>query len=226
MIKVIQDFLPRPLFDYMKRLVENEQGMLWNFNPRNLRPQNNAKGSENYKLGKTLYVVPHLTTNGQEIYDKELMPLFGVFQQFMMEHMVPECKDENLGGTKLVRMKMNCYPSQDRQVDHGIHTDILAGGKPDPTVVTSVFNFHTCNGSTTLFDKDKDGNYTKKLVVPSVENSMIMFNNPTPHFGTTQNDTQTRIVLNTNIHKTSPDPFAVSGTTTGEEEFKAPDDYF
>ena len=27
MIKIIQDFLPRPLFDYMKSVVDNEKGM-------------------------------------------------------------------------------------------------------------------------------------------------------------------------------------------------------
>ena len=26
MIKIVKDFLPRPLFDYMKKVVENENG--------------------------------------------------------------------------------------------------------------------------------------------------------------------------------------------------------
>jgi len=227
MIKIIQDFLPRPLFDYIKKVVENEKGMLWNFNPRNLQPQNKTKGSENYKLGKTLYVMPLLSSNGQEVYDTELMPLFGIFQQYMMEHMQDRCKDEKADGigTKLARMKLNCYPSQERQIDHGIHTDILGNGRPDPNVVTSVFNFHTCNGYTTIFDKDKNGDYKKKVVVPSIENSCVMFNNPHPHFGTTQNDTQTRIVLNTNIFKTNIDPFSQEpDPKTGEIE--RIDDYF
>jgi len=224
MIKIIPNFLPYPLFKYLKSIVENEQGMLWNFNPRNLRPQHNVKGSENYKLGKTLYVMPQLTSNGQEVYDKELMPLFGVFEAFMREHMQDRCKDEEYGGTKMVRMKMNCYPSQERQIDHGVHTDILGNGRPDPQVVTSVFNFHTCNGSTTIFDKDKNGDYKKKVVMPSVENTIAMFNNPHPHFGTTQNDTQTRIVLNTNIMKANVDPFADPDKITGEVERL--DDYF
>ena len=68
MIKIIQDFLPRPLFDYMKLIVENEKGMTWNFNPRNLQPQSKASGSENYKLGKTLYVHPGLSGDGKEVY--------------------------------------------------------------------------------------------------------------------------------------------------------------
>jgi hypothetical protein len=226
MIKIIPNFLSYPLFKYLKRIIENEKGMLWNFNPRNLQPQITTKGSENYKLGKTLYCVPELCDDGKEVYDTELMPLFGVFQQYMMEHMQDRCIDETKdGGTKMVRMKINCYPSQERQIDHGIHNDIWGGGKPDPNVITSVFNFHTCNGSTTLFDKDKHGKYTKKVVVPSVENTCIMFNNPHPHFGTTQNDTQTRIVLNTNIFKAYVDPIS-EPDKDGKQTFEPIDDYF
>ena len=39
MIKIIPDFLPKPLFKYLKQLVENEKGMLWNFNPNLLKQQ-------------------------------------------------------------------------------------------------------------------------------------------------------------------------------------------
>ena len=84
MIKIIPDFLPKPLFSYLKQIVESEKGMLWCWNHRNLAPQNKAVGAENYTLGKTLYCAPELEANGQENYDKELMPLFGVFQLYMM----------------------------------------------------------------------------------------------------------------------------------------------
>ena len=106
MIKIIQDFLPRPLFDYMKLVVESEKGMFWNFNPRNLQPQSKASGAENFKFGKTLYVHPGLDGKNEEIYDQELMPLFGLFQQFMMVHMQPRCRGIPEEGTecKLVRM--------------------------------------------------------------------------------------------------------------------------
>ena len=229
MIKIIQDFLPRPLFDYMKLVVESEKGMFWNFNPRNLQPQSKASGSENYKLGKTLYVHPGLSGDGKEVYDKELMPLFGLFQQFMMVHMQPKCRGipEEDTECKLVRMKMNLYPNQGVNVKHGVHNDILQNGAPRPDVVTSVFNFHTCNGSTILYEKDKDGRFSdnsKEVVVPSTENSMIMFNNTHPHYGIVQSDTPTRIVLNTNLEKAFVDPFSTD--KDGKQSFEALDDYF
>ena len=146
MIKIIPDFLPKPLFRYLKQIVESEKGMLWCWNHRNLAPQNKAVGAENYKLGKTLYCAPELEANHIENYDKELMPLFGVFQLYMMEYMQDRCKTPE-DAVVLKRMKMNLYPNQETQVDHGIHNDIwvdgIDKGRPDPNVVTSVFNFHT-----------------------------------------------------------------------------------
>ena len=218
MIKIIPDFLPTPLFKYLKQIVESEKGMLWCWNYRNLSPQNKAVGAENYKLGKTLYCAPELEANHIENYDKELMPLFGVFQLYMMEHMQDRCKTPE-DAVVLKRMKMNLYPNQETQVDHGIHNDIWIDGRARPDIVTAVFNFTTCNGSTTIFDKDEEGKYTKKIVVPSLENTIVMFNNTHPHFGTTQSDTPARIVLNINLAKAPIN-------NLNNENFEAIDDYF
>ena len=218
MIKIIPDFLPNPLFRYLKQIVESEKGMLWCWNHRNLAPQNKAVGAENYKLGKTLYCAPELEANHIENYDKELMPLFGVFQLYMMEHMQDRCKTPE-DAVVLKRMKMNLYPNQETQVDHGIHNDIWIDGRARPDIVTAVFNFTTCNGSTTIFDKDEEGKYTKRIVVPSLENTIVMFNNTHPHFGTTQSDTPARIVLNINLAKAPIN-------NLNNENFEAIDDYF
>ena len=218
MIKIIPDFLPTPLFKYLKQIVESEKGMLWCWNYRNLSPQNKAVGAENCKLGKTLYCAPELEANHIENYDKELMPLFGVFQLYMMEHMQDRCKTPE-DAVVLKRMKMNLYPNQETQVDHGIHNDIWIDGRARPDIVTAVFNFTTCNGSTTIFDKDEEGKYTKKIVVPSLENTIVMFNNTHPHFGTTQSDTPARIVLNINLAKAPIN-------NLNNENFEAIDDYF
>ena len=218
MIKIIPDFLPKPLFRYLKQIVESEKGMLWCWNHRNLAPQNKAVGAENYKLGKTLYCAPELEANHIENYDKELMPLFGVFQLYMMEQMQDRCKTPE-DAVVLKRMKMNLYPNQETQVDHGIHNDIWIDGRARPDIVTAVFNFTTCNGSTTIFDKDEEGKYTKKIVVPSLENTIVMFNNTHPHFGTTQSDTPARIVLNINLAKAPIN-------NLNNENFEAIDDYF
>ena len=227
MIKVIKDFFPKPVFDYMKLLVESEKGMLWNFNPTNLQPGDRTPGAENHKLGKTLYVHPSLSGDGKEVYDQELMILFGLFQQYMMTHMQPKCVGSPKDGNecKLIKMKMNLYTNQGVNVKHGVHYDVLENGRPRTDIVTSVFNFTTCNGSTIILDKDEKGEYTKEVEVPSIENSMVMFNNPHPHYGITQNDTPARIVLNTNLEKAYVDPMG-KPDKEGRQTFEPLDDYF
>ena len=150
MIKVIKDFLPKTLFNYMKLLVESEKDMSWNFNPTNLLPGDKTPGAENYKLGKTLYIHPSTSGDGKEIYDKELMTLFGLFPQYIMNHMQPKCVGKDNNVCRLIKMKMNLYPKQGANVKHGVHYDILENGRPRTDIVTSVFNFTTCNGATIL----------------------------------------------------------------------------
>ena len=230
MIKVIKDFFPKPVFDYMKLLVESEKGMLWNFNPTNLQPEDKTPGSENHKLGKTLYIHPSISGDGKEVYDQELVMLFGLFQQYMMTHMQPKCVGNSKDGNecKLVKMKMNLYTNQGINVKHGVHYDVLQNGRPRTDVITSVFNFTTCNGSTIVYERDKNGNFSddsKELVVPSIENSMVMFNNTHPHYAITQSDTPARIVLNTNLIKAYVDPFGPADEN-GIEKFEPLDDYF
>jgi len=228
MIKVIKDFLPKTLFNYMKLLVESENDMLWNFNPTNLLPGDKTPGAENYKLGKTLYIHPSTSGDGKEIYDKELMTLFGLFPQYIMNHMQPRCvgKDDNV--CRLIKMKMNLYPKQGVNVKHGVHYDILENDRPRTDIVTSVFNFTTCNGSTILYERDKNGNFSndsKELVVPSIENSIVIFNNVHPHYAITQSDTPKRIVLNTNLVKADVDSFSPPDKN-GIEQYEPLDDYF
>ena len=231
MIKIIQDFLPRPLFDYMQTMVHNKggkdsQGLHWSFNERNLKDDDTTPGGDNFKFGKNLYIAPGMQGGGNpEIYDKDLMPLFGLFQTFMMSHMEKRCQinEEKNSECRLIRMKMNLYTNKGKQVKHGVHNDIFSNGRPNPNVVTAVFNFTTCNGSTIIFDKDENGEYTKEVKLPSVENSIAMFNCPHPHYGVTQSDTPTRIVLNINLEKAYVDPM---GKDLGDEGFEPLEDYF
>ena len=230
MIKIIQDFLPKPLFDYMQTMVHNKggqdsQGLQWSFNERNLKDDDTTPGGDNFKFGKNLYVAPGMQGRNPEIYDKDLMPLFGLFQTFMMSHMEKRCQinEEKNSECRLIRMKMNLYPNKGKQVKHGVHNDIFSNGRPNPNVVTAVFNFTDCNGSTVILDKDKNGEYTKEVEVPSVANTIAMFNCPHPHYGVTQSDTPTRIVLNINLEKAYVDPM---GKELGDEGFEPLDDYF
>ena len=228
MIKVIKDFLPKTLFNYMKLLVESENDMSWNFNPTNLLPGDKTPGAENYKLAKNLYVHPSTSGDGKEIYDKELMTLFGLFPQYIMNHMQPKCVGKDNNVCRLIKMKMNLYPKLGANVKHGVHYDILENGRPRTDIVTSVFNFTTCNGATILYERDKNGNFSndsKELVVPSIENSIVIFNNVHPHYAITQSDTPARIVLNTNIVKADVDSFGPPDEK-GIEQYEPLDDYF
>ena len=97
MIKIIPDFLPYSLFKYIKEVLEDENTMLWNFNPNKLKQQTNTNDGNDYKIGRLLYCDPRLSDSQIEVYDKKLMPIFGVFKNYMMEHMQDECKDEKNG---------------------------------------------------------------------------------------------------------------------------------
>jgi len=181
MIKIISNFLPQTLFNYLLKIVENEN-FDWNWNNETIR------GDGEWKMGKTLYAYPGLSSFRQEVYDKELLPLFGVIKDF---------QDEQLENKyNLIKLKLNLYPNQGKQVKHGIHTDITSNGKPDRNVITSVFNFHTCNGYTNII---KDDGSEKNI--PSIANSIVIFSGFLQHYGVTQSDTTRRIVLNMNVLK-------------------------
>ena len=60
---------------------------------------------------------------------------------------------------------------------------------------------------------------------PIVANSIVIFNGTHLHYGTTQTDTNKRIVLNTNIRKAEVDPFGPPDEN-GRQEFEPLDDYF
>jgi hypothetical protein len=142
--------------------------------------------------------------------------------------MQPKCVGKDNNVCRLIKMKMNLYPKQGANVKHGVHYDILENGRPRTDIVTSVFNFTTCNGATILYERDKNGNFSndsKELVVPSIENSIVIFNNVHPHYAITQSDTPARIVLNTNIVKADVDSFGPPDEK-GIEQYEPLDDYF
>ncbi len=192
MIKVINDFLPKPLFKYLLKIVESEL-FEWNW----LNDTVSQRGGDgNNMLSKTIYVYPQLTMGKGEIYDKELMPLFGMFRNFQDEHM-----DEENKSIQLAKLKLNLYPNFGKQIKHGVHSDMVMNGVLMPNAITSVFNFHTCNGKTNI--RKEDGS---DVDIPSVANSIVIFQNAL-HYGVTQSDTDKRIVLNMNVLKKEKDFF-------------------
>ena len=178
MIKVIENFLPKPIFNNILNIVESEQ-FDWKWHNETI------PGDGNFMFNKVLYVYPF--EGKGEIFDKELLPLFGIFKDFQDEHLPEKSKT-------LVKLKLNLYPNQGKQVNHGKHFDISINRMVDPNIITSVFNFHTCNVSTVV---EIDG---KKNNISSKANRLILFDN-TWHYGITQTDIPRRIVLNINVLK-------------------------
>tara|TARA_B100000287_G_C20517636_1_gene735620 strand:+ start:333 stop:878 length:546 start_codon:yes stop_codon:yes gene_type:complete len=177
-IKIVKNFLPYPLFKQLLSVVESQK-MDWHWQPQSIHY--GPTGGD----GKWMFV--NVIKDGT-ITSKELMPLFSVFKDF---------QDEHYKGDTILKMKLNLNPNQGTPIEFGLHTDIIP---PDPDVITSVFNFHTCNGYTKILSPDKP-----ETLVPSIANSIVIFDNPLPHAGVSQTDIDRRIVLNMNVQRTIED---------------------
>ena len=186
MIKVVKAFLPQTLFKFMKDYVEDEKvSWKWQDNSTYHKDTATVKADGKFKFGKTIYTHPALNPDNKEFINEKYMSIFGVFVDFQNEHQ--SHKTEHL-----IKMKLNLYPNEGKQVQHGIHKDIYSAHMGDEvldrTTLTSVFNFHTCNGYTCI-GKEK---------IPSVANQIVIFNQ-TEHYGVTQSDISRRIVFNMNV---------------------------
>ena len=193
MIKVVKDFLPKIIFKYILDIVEHEK-FDWNwqsntvYNPESYKFDNiePKTGDGKFKLGKTIYTHPSLNPSGQGYGDNALMPLFGMFVELQNQHQ--ERRSEHL-----LKMKLNLYPNEGKHQHHGAHKDIidreLRDDVVDQMVMTSVYNFHTCNGYTMIGDEK----------FPSIANQIVMFTPQAEHYGVTQTDTPRRIILNMNV---------------------------
>ena len=186
MIKVVNDFLPKPVFKYILSIVEHEKfNWNWQDNSTYHRDTEKIKMDGKFKFGKTIYTHPNLNPSNQHFADETYMPLFGMFVELQNEYQIRRTQH-------LLKLKLNLYPNEGKQVQHGIHKDIYSADMKDDvldrTTLTSVFNFHTSNGYTCI-GKEK---------VPSVANQIVIFNQ-TEHYGVTQSDIPRRIVLNMNV---------------------------
>ncbi len=179
MIKIVKDFLPKPLFKQLLSVVES-QNVDWHWQPQSVHYGPTGSGDNKWMFTKTI--------KDRQIVSKELMPLFSVFKDF---------QDEHYKGDTILKMKLNLNPNQGTPIEFGLHTDTIP---PESDIITSVFNFHTCNGYTKILSPDKP-----ETIVPSIANSIVIFDNPLPHAGVTQTDTDRRIILNMNVQRTIED---------------------
>lgn len=86
------------------------------------------------------------------------------------------------------RIKANLYTNQREMIEHPAHFDIPPDADVADKFCIGVYHVNACNGLTVIGD-DK---------IKSRDNQLILFNNAS-HYGTTQTDTDTRVVINFNL---------------------------
>ena len=91
----------------------------------------------------------------------------------------------------ILRIKLNCYTNQGKEIKHKEHIDI----EDKKDVLVGVFHINENNGNTCLSENGGD------ICIQSKENQMILLDNSVVHYGTTQTDTDLRIVINFNLLK-------------------------
>lgn len=89
--------------------------------------------------------------------------------------------------SKLLRVKVNCYPVQPTNFKHGVHVD------NDSPHIVALWNANTNNGKTILYLGDRE------LEIPSEENELIIFDGSIKHQSVSQTDTKLRINININF---------------------------
>ena len=86
------------------------------------------------------------------------------------------------------RIKANLYTNQGRVIEHPAHYDIPPDAGISDKVCIAVYHVNACNGYTVV-DSER---------IPSRDNQLVLFGNVS-HYGTTQTDTDTRVVINFNL---------------------------
>lgn len=184
-----ENFLSPLFFQSLKEIVEAET-FGWFFRSHNARPeafyQWNMEINDNIKLDNH-YMFTHILYNNplDDNFNKnqgKLSPFFEKFEPILY------FLEKETSISKLIRMKLNLYPNQNKRIELSKHYDVFDAHKNKPTdnITNAIFNFTTCNGGTVINDEEYE----------SKENSIIIFNNDSLHHGIVQTDTQRRIVLN------------------------------
>ena len=143
MIKIVKDFLPKPLFKQLLSVVES-QNVDWHWQTQSIHYGPTGSGDNKWMFTKTI--------KDRQIVSKELMPLFSVFKDF---------QDEHYKGDTILKMKLNLNPNQGTPIEFGLHTDTIP---PESDIITSVFNFHTSNGYTCI-GKEKVPSVANQIVI-------------------------------------------------------------
>ena len=174
--KVIDNFLNPKTFARLLNAVEsNSISWIWN---NDSYVDDNGKGDNLWMFSQILF-----NNNPPTIH-----PYYPAFQ------IIEDLQSDIVPFKKVLKLKLNLYPNQGKNISHKEHKDINTGEEIDKEIMTSILNFHDCNGGTVVNINGKEEN------VPSKANRLILFDN-SYHYGYTQNNISRRIVLNINVIK-------------------------
>ena len=177
-LKIIDNLLPPTIFNRLLQTVES-RAIAWVWNNDTHYDPSTKEGDNCWMLSQFLFVSSDIPGGPAS---HPLYPGFQVIEDYQFD--IHPFK-------KVVKLKLNLYPNQGKNVSHAEHVDLYdKTGEPDERIITSVFNFHTCNGATVVGEKS----------IESKANRLILFDN-TLHYGITQSDLPRRIVLNMNVLK-------------------------
>ena len=176
-LKVIDNFLHARTFNRLLKIVESHQ-IAWVWNNDSHYDPITKKGDSSWMFSQFLYACADIP-GGPGSH-----PLYPAF------HVLEDYHFDIYPFKQVIKLKLNLYPNQGKNIEHAKHADIYDKGEPDKRIITSVFNFHTCNGATVVGEKK----------IESKANRLILFDN-TLHYGITQSDIPRRIVLNMNVLK-------------------------
>ena len=180
-LKVVDNFLPPRVFNRLLKIVEsNSLTWVWN-NDSHIHPVT-QQGDNHWMLSQLLFIGSGMP-GGPGAH--ALYPAFQVIEDYQADIYPFQ---------QVMKLKLNLYPNQGKNIVHAKHVDVYEGYERDKRITTSVFNFHTCNGSTVVQIEGKKNN------IPSKANRLVLFDN-TWHYGITQSDIPRRIVLNLNVRK-------------------------
>lgn len=177
--KVISNFLIKPLFTALKDAVEGNV-LEWFWHSKTL--EQNTINPYTFREDDFMFVHVLYSKKGKKSKASKWFSIFEPILYFL--------KDK-YDYKELIRVKMNLYVNQGKQYEHPKHIDFYdqSTNQPPNGLITSIFNFTTCDGYTKIGDEK----------IPSRENELIMFDGSKEHCGSTPTNTKNRVVININV---------------------------
>tara|TARA_X000001388_G_scaffold72015_1_gene62287 strand:+ start:447 stop:953 length:507 start_codon:yes stop_codon:yes gene_type:complete len=164
-MKVYKNFLPLMFFNKLNDIF-NSNNFQWYFQNQTLT-KDNKESKDDFMFTHNLYLNNQINSDWFNTFEPIL---YFISRDYKI--------------SQLLRMKLNLYTNQHKNINHTSHIDFEEKTKED--VKIGLLNFTNCNGGTKI----------NKKIYKSNSNELIVFDNKKKHNGITQSDTPNRIILN------------------------------